>query len=59
MHYPPFPPDMPVLLTGLILGTGYTGQECIAAVYPQVHEMNIIEVKRQRSSAWRLSTFDL
>ena len=55
-HYPPFPPDMPALLTGVdSVDLALQVKKMLLAVYPREHE--IILVEGQRSKGERLGDF--
>jgi len=44
MHYPPFPPDMPALLTGVVsLELALQVEKVLLAVYPKGHEVTIVD----------------
>ncbi len=55
-HYPPFPPDMPVLLTGVdSVELALQVKKVLLEVYPKGHEVNIVE--GQWSKVERLGDF--
>jgi len=62
VHYPPFPPDMPVLLTGVDShDLALHVKKVLLAVYPKGHEVNIVEGQRskvERLGDFQPSTFD-
>ena len=60
VHYPPFPPDMPVLLTGVDShDLALHVKKVLLAVYPKGHEVNIVEGQRPKvASNLQLSIFD-
>ncbi len=56
MHYPPFPPDMPALLTGVdSVDLALQIKKMLLAVYPREHEIMLVE--GQRSKVEQLGDF--
>jgi tetrapyrrole methylase family protein/MazG family protein len=62
-HYPPFPPDMPVLLTGVdSRELAFQVQKALLAVYPKDHEVYVVEGQRSKVEQlgdFQPSTFNL
>jgi tetrapyrrole methylase family protein/MazG family protein len=62
MHYPPFPPDMPVLLTGLDSPElAMEVKNVLLVVYPKEHGMTLVDGRKLKVvtlDALQLSTFD-
>ncbi len=61
-HYPPFPPDMPALLTGVnSRELALQVKKVLLAVYPKGHEVNIVEgqmSKVEQLGDFQTSTFN-
>ena len=49
-HYPPFPPDMPALLTGIdSRDLALQVEKVLLAIYPRGHEVTIVEGQASRT----------
>ncbi|MFZ5884241.1 MAG: nucleoside triphosphate pyrophosphohydrolase [Chloroflexota bacterium] len=62
-HVPPYPPDLPALLTGVdSLELAAHLREVLLTIYPREHEINLVEGQKskvERLGDLQLSTFDL